>query len=187
MRFDHFDLLASIYDRVIHFDRLDITLEMTALPADGLLLDAGGGTGRVAASLRSYVAGIVLADLSYRMLRQAHRKGLTSVLTPTERLPFADGTFARVLMVDALHHVIHQAETGRELWRVLAPGGRLIIEEPDVRTLLVKGIALAEKLALMRSHFLRPEQIAALLPAEARVQIVAREYTVWVIADKTGL
>lgn len=184
MRFDHFDFLASIYDRVIHFDRLDTTLEMTGLPASGLLLDAGGGTGRVSSALAPHTGGIVLADLSLRMLAQARRKGLTSVLAPTECLPFSDRAFARVLMVDALHHVIHQAETVGELWRVLAPGGRLVIEEPDVRTTLVKWIALAEKLALMRSHFLKPEEIAALLPSEARVEIKAQEYTVWVIAEK---
>jgi len=35
--------------------------------------------------------------------------------------------------------------------RVLAPGGRLVIEEPDVERTPVRLIALAEKLALMRS------------------------------------
>lgn len=187
MRFDHFDFLAPFYDRVIRFDRLETTLQMAALPADGLLLDAGGGTGRVSASLETHVDGIVLADLSLRMLSQARLKGLTSVLAPTERLPFADQTFSRVLMVDALHHVIHQSQTVRELWRVLAPGGRLVIEEPDVRTMPVKWIALAEKLALMRSHFLKPEEIAALFPPEAKVEIKAQEYTAWVIAKKAIL
>ncbi len=184
MRFDHFDFLAPFYDRVIHFDRLETTLQMSALPADGLLLDAGGGTGRVAALLRPYVGSIILADFSLRMLSQARSKGLTSVLAPTEHLPFPDQTFTRVLMVDALHHVIHQAQTVHELWRVLAPGGRLVIEEPDIRTTPVKWIALAEKLALMRSHFLKPEEIAAILPPQASVRIEAQDYTVWVIAEK---
>jgi ubiquinone/menaquinone biosynthesis C-methylase UbiE len=184
MHFDHFDFLAPFYDRVIRFDRLETTLQMAALPADGLLLDAGGGTGRVAASLRPYVSGIVLADLSLRMLLQARSKGLSSVLTPTERLPFPDQIFSRVLMVDALHHVIHQTQTVHELWRVLAPGGRLVIEEPDVRTTPVKWIALAEKLALMRSHFLKPEEIAATLPSQASVRLETQDYTVWVIAEK---
>ncbi len=184
MPFDHFDFLAPIYDRVIRFDRLEVTLEVLGLPAGGWLLDAGGGTGRVAAWLRPYVDGLVLADLSGRMLAQAQAKGLETLLAPTERLPFAEGTFARVLMVDALHHVIHQAATVSELWRVLQPGGRLVIEEPDIRTAGVKLVALAEKLALMRSHFLGPEVIAELLPAEARVEVVARAGTVWVVGFK---
>jgi len=105
--FDHFDLLAPIYDRAIRFSRLERMLDFVNLPADGLLLDAGGGTGRVAAALRPYVREVLVADLSIGMLRQARRKGLAGIITPAERLPFADGTFERIVMVDARHHVSH--------------------------------------------------------------------------------
>jgi demethylmenaquinone methyltransferase/2-methoxy-6-polyprenyl-1,4-benzoquinol methylase len=87
-------------------------------------------------------------------------------------------------MVDALHHVVHQGETVRELFRVIKPGGRLVIEEPDLRTFAVKLIAVAEKLALMRSHFLSPPQIAALLPSDAKVKVESEKNTAWVIAEK---
>ena len=182
--FDHFDLLAPIYDRAIRFSRLERMLDFVNLPADGLLLDAGGGTGRVAAALRPYVREVLVADLSIGMLRQARRKGLAGIITPAERLPFADGTFERIVMVDALHHVSHQGETVGELWRVLKPGGRLVIEEPDVRTWQVKLVALAEKLALMRSHFLSPPTIAALFPPEARVTIETERWNAWLIVEK---
>ena len=118
------------------------------------------------------------------LLAQARQKGLTAASVESERLPFADGTFDRVLMVDALHHVVHQGETVRELFRVLKPGGRLVIEEPDSRTFAVKLIAIAEKIALMRSHFLSPPQIASLLPPAAKVRVEAEEHTAWVIAEK---
>ena len=182
--FDHFDLLAPIYDRAIRFSRLERMLDFVNLPADGLLLDAGGGTGRVAAALRPYVREVLVADLSIGMLRQARRKGLAGIITPAERLPFADGTFERIVMVDALHHVSHQGETVGELWRVLKPGGRLVIEEPDVRTWQVKLVALAEKLALMRSHFLSPPTIAAMFPAEALVTIETERWNAWLIVEK---
>jgi ubiquinone/menaquinone biosynthesis C-methylase UbiE len=50
---DHFDRLAPLYDRVIgppNPARLQTLLD---LPTPGRLLDAGGGTGRVTAQLRS--------------------------------------------------------------------------------------------------------------------------------------
>lgn len=180
----HFNFLAPFYDRAIPFTRLEQTLKVLNLPHAGTLLDAGGGTGRVAEALRPHVGAVIVADVSRAMLAQARQKGLAAASAETERLPFADGAFDRVLMVDALHHVVHQGETVRELFRVLKPGGRLVIEEPDYRTFVVKLIAIAEKLALMRSRFLAPEQIAALLPASARVRVEAESHTAWVIAEK---
>lgn len=180
----HFNFLAPFYDRVIRFERLEQTLKVLDLPHSGTLLDAGGGTGRVAEAIRPHVGSVIIADVSRGMLAQARQKGLAASSAETERLPFADGTFDRVLMVDALHHVAHQGETVCELYRVLKPGGRLVIEEPDSRTFSVKLIAIAEKLALMRSHFLSPPQIAALLPSAARTRIEAEAYTAWVIVEK---
>ncbi len=180
----HFNFLAPFYDRAIPFQRLEQTLKVLDLPHAGTLLDAGGGTGRVAEALRLHVGSVIVADVSWGMLSQARQKDLAAASAETERLPFADGIFDRVLMVDALHHVIHQGETVRELFRVLKTGGRLVIEEPDSRTFAVKMIAIAEKLALMRSHFLSPPQIASLLPPEAKTRIESEDHTAWIIVEK---
>jgi demethylmenaquinone methyltransferase/2-methoxy-6-polyprenyl-1,4-benzoquinol methylase len=69
------------------------------------------------------------------------------------------------------------------MFRVLKPGGMLIIEEPDIRTFGVKLIALAEKMLLMRSHFLTPDQIVKLFP-EGEKSIRAEDGTAWVIVRK---
>ena len=182
--FDHFDILAPIYDRAMPFSRLEPLLKLAALPCDGLFLDAGGGTGRVAAALSPYVRRAFVADFSRGMLAQARSKGLLSIQTPAEKLPFSDGLFERIIMVDALHHVNHQAHTISELWRVLKPGGCLVIEEPDLRAWQVKVLAVVEKLLLMRSHFLAPPKIATLVPSEARIRIEVDGYTAWVIIEK---
>ena len=184
---DHFGWLAPFYERLIR-PRLPETLcRLANLPADGPLLDVGGGTGRVAQFFRREVSAVVLADVSLRMLAQAQTKGsLLCVGAAAEGLPFPDGSFDRVMMVDALHHVADQRETLQEMWRVLRPGGRLVIEEPDVRRMLVKLIALVEKLLLMRSHFLSPPLIADLLADLGAHPLVQTEgFATWVIADKS--
>ncbi len=178
---EHFNLIARFYDEAAQFNLDDAFLRALDLPADGLLLDAGGGTGRVAAALRSYVTGAVVADVSDGMMKYARAKGLDCVHAPVERLPFADGTFARVFMLDAFHHVHNQAQTAGELFRVLAPGGVLVVVEPDIRKFAVKLIALGEKLLLMRSHFLNGEQIAALFTAAGgEATLEYRAANVWV-------
>ncbi len=183
---DHFGLLAPFYERLIPLQDDKPLWEYLQLPADGPLLDAGGGTGRVAVTLRDSAPQVVVADESFKMLQEAARKdGLQPVGTAVERLPFPDGAFARVLMVDALHHVADQRRTLAELWRVLAPGGLLVIEEPDIRTWTVKWIALMEKVTLMRSHFLSPPRIVALLPADgATVDLHTGGFNAWIVARK---
>jgi len=182
----HFDLLAPWYEAVIRPpDPMELR-ERIRLPAGGALLDAGGGTGRIAQFLRDGADPVVVADVSPRMLAEARRKaGLSPVCTPSERLPFPDGCFSRIIMVDALHHVCDQRRTAVELWRVLRPGGRLIVEEPDIRSPVVKLIALGERLSLMRSHFLPPPAIAELFRfPDADEHVETAPHVAWIIADK---
>jgi ubiquinone/menaquinone biosynthesis C-methylase UbiE len=185
MVFDHFGILAPFYDRLIKFNDAEALVRRLDLPVEGRVLDAGGGTGRVAAALIGMACQVIVADVSLGMLSQAREKGLAVTCGVAEQLPFPSGTFDRVLMVDALHHVHSQAATAHDLWRVLAPGGRILIVEPDIRTLAVKGIALFEKLALMRSHFISPEKIAGFFEAlGARTRIEVEKATAWVIVEK---
>jgi demethylmenaquinone methyltransferase/2-methoxy-6-polyprenyl-1,4-benzoquinol methylase len=157
--------------------------EIAALPVSGRLLDVGGGTGRVSSAIRDLVDEVVVADVSFGMLDKADRSSLKPVCGGSESLPFADNSFERVIMVDALHHVIQHADSAREMFRVLKPGGLLVIEEPDIRTFGVKLIALAEKLLLMRSHFLTPDQIAKLF-VDGEKSIRAEDGTAWVVVKK---
>jgi hypothetical protein len=72
--------------------------------------------------------------------------------------------------------------------RVLAPGGRLVIEEPDIAHLSVRFVALGEKLMLMRSRFRGPQAIGRMFEVHGgRVRIEQQAYTVWIIVEKTSL
>lgn len=183
---DHFDLLAPFYDRFFRVRHAQRLVEILALPTRGSLLDAGGGTGRIAHALKPYAKQVVVADISRGMCTQAAAKEhIQAVCAPSECLPFADQTFERIIMVDALHHVYHASSTALELWRVLKPGGRLVIEEPDIRTFSVKIVALLEKLALMRSHFYSPPKIEAFFSnTQAQTSVEREAYTAWVIVEK---
>jgi ubiquinone/menaquinone biosynthesis C-methylase UbiE len=183
---NHFDLLAPVYDLLIKSPGSERLAEMADLPISGRLLDAGGGTGRIAEVLVERADRIVVSDSSLQMLRQARsKKGLDLVGGATERLPFPSGTFERVVMVDAFHHLADQTRSLAELWRVLMPGGLLVIEEPDIRRIAVKLVALAEKLTLFRSHFIPAERIARLLREyNAQVKVHREGHTAWILGQK---
>ena len=186
MPFDHFDFLAPFYERVIPAAAIEAMLRELEPTPNCRLLDVGGGTGRVSGFLQEYVGSVVLSDISMGMLTEAAEKGdLQPTCALSEKMPFADDFFDCVLMVDALHHVNDQVESASELWRIVKPGGRIVIQEPDIRTFAVKLIAIAEKLALMRSHFLAPQKIADLFPFDdADIDVHSEEFNAWVIIKK---
>jgi len=192
---DHFGLLAPLYERVIRPPDAEALRQVLRLPPRETpceacwLLDAGGGTGRVAARLRPYVGHYVVADLSQGMLREtAYKDTLSPVRARVQRLPFADETFHRIVVVDALHHFGEQAAAIAELLRVLRPGGRLLFEEPDIGAWRVRLVALAEKLALMQSHFLSAAEIEAAIRTQGYHPWTQRRdpLALWVGVDKPG-
>ena len=183
---DHFDIIASVYDRLIGPPDTARLRKYLKLPAKGWLLDGGGGTGRVSSHLSALVDQVVVSDLSHRMLRKARDKHIKPVQAHAERLPFTDACFDRVLVVDALHHFCDQHDAISDLLRVLKAGGRMVIEEPDYARKGVKILALMEKMMLMRSRFHSPEKIKSMIASHGVAAQIKRDgrYTAWIIVDK---
>ena len=183
---DHFDLIASIYDRFIGIQEHDYLKELLKLPTDGWVLDAAGGTGRVSQQFNSMVGNLVVCDLSQKMLRNAQENGkLLPTRSHIERLPFPDETFDRILIVDSIHHLCDPRKAIGDMLRVLKPGGRMVIEEPDIHHFVVKLVALGEKLLFMRSHFYTPEQIMNMIsPFNASISLEHDgRFVAWIIVD----
>ncbi len=103
-----------------------------AAGAGARILDAGCGSGRnmVALARRGTVTGVELASQS---LEVARARGLGPVLPGSldEPLPFGDGAFDLALALDVLEHVRDDGAALRELARVVAPGGRLLVTVPQ--------------------------------------------------------
>ena len=82
MPFDHFNIIAGLYNRADPVDLREPLLDLLSLSGEHTFLDAGGGTGRVSVSVREFVRKVVLVDLSYGMVHYAVSKGLNSVCAP---------------------------------------------------------------------------------------------------------
>lgn len=186
---DPFALIAPIYARLSHRGDASALLGALQPRPDDWVLDVGGGTGRVARRLLASARGVVVVDPSAAMLRRARPEpGVVRARAAAEALPFSDGAFSRIVVIDAFHHFASRPAATRELWRVLAPGGRLVIEEPDIRHRAVRAIAFGEWLMRFGSVFWDPPRIAAAftyLGAKATV-LPNVGYVSHVLVEKAG-
>lgn len=185
---DHFGILAPLYDRIIHPPGNNNLANLIEYDSDTLLLDAGGGTGRISRPLADKIQHTVICDISRRMLAQAEaHPHYTPMQCDLENIPVAENQFNRIIIVDAVHHVVHPEKVLAELWRILTPGGRLIVEEPDIRHFQVKLVAIAEKITFFQSHFLTAAQIQTILQAYTdQVSILPDPPNVRIVAVKAA-
>lgn len=98
--------------------RQEIFDRIVAAMTPGRSLELGAGPGFFA----EHRPGAVMLDIV---------PGLPgSLCADAHRLPFRDGAFANVIGVDVVHHLARPGEAMREVARVLAPTGRVVLVEP---------------------------------------------------------
>jgi SAM-dependent methyltransferase len=105
-------------------------LARASLPPSPRILDAGCGTGRNLLEFGSlgHATGV---DTSPRAVEFCRGRGVQDVRqAAVEHLPFEDSSFDLVLATDVIEHVDDDAAALRELRRVTAPEGRLILTVP---------------------------------------------------------
>ncbi|TAL12093.1 MAG: glycosyltransferase [Nitrospirae bacterium] len=94
---------------------------------DNAILDVGCGSGRVILDLPDAV-GLDILQNKLRWLKPRHR---LLVRASCDRLPFPGESFSAVINSEVIEHVPDSPEIWSEMWRVLRPGGILVIGTPD--------------------------------------------------------
>jgi demethylmenaquinone methyltransferase/2-methoxy-6-polyprenyl-1,4-benzoquinol methylase len=144
---DVFDSVATRYD--IMNDLLSVgmhrlwkrhTIDLAAARPGHTVLDLAGGTGDLALKFTRQVGPkghVVLADINAAMLEQGRQRlvnagvagNLTIAQIDAEKLPFGDNSFDRITMAFGLRNVTDKDAALRSMYRVLKPGGKILILE----------------------------------------------------------
>jgi SAM-dependent methyltransferase len=112
-------------EQVLTHARLAVALP--DFPAEGLILDIGGGGEGVIGQLKG--KQVIAVDLSKRELEDAPGEPLLKIVMDARDLKFLDGTFNTVTVFFTFMYIspADHAKVFQEIHRVLRPGGRLLV------------------------------------------------------------
>jgi len=142
-----FDSVASKYDIMndvmsfgVHRVWKKIAMQHTGLKPGGTALDVAGGTGDLTMQMSKQVGPtgkIIISDINASMLEEGRKRLLDKgyagnidfVEANAEDLPFEDNSFDCITIAFGLRNVTHQDKALQSMFRVLKPGGRLLVLE----------------------------------------------------------
>ena len=135
-----YDLMNDLMSLGAHRLWKRFALELTGLRPGQSALDVAGGTGDLAIGLARRVGRsgrVILTDINADMLSRGRDRlldagiagGLDCVVADAQRLPFADSSFDCVTIGFGLRNVTDKPAALASMYRVLKPGGQLLVLE----------------------------------------------------------
>jgi 2-polyprenyl-3-methyl-5-hydroxy-6-metoxy-1,4-benzoquinol methylase len=163
----------------------------------GLVLDAGCGVGSHSERLARRGFRVLGLDLSPRNVRDAARnlndKGLGQAIKLAASdvclMPLGDGCFQRVMCWGVLMHVPDLERSLKELARVLAPGGHLVLSESNMSSLQSRSrLFLKRILGVGASRALETPAGIEYWSSTANGSVLTRQSNIgWIIETLGGL
>lgn len=135
-----YDLMNDLMSFGIHRVWKRFTIDASGVRRGQRVLDLAGGTGDFTAKFSRMVGEngqVILADINDSMLKMGREKlrnhgvvgNVNYVQANAEELPFPDDYFNCIIISFGLRNVTDKDKALRSMFRVLKPGGRLLVLE----------------------------------------------------------
>jgi SAM-dependent methyltransferase len=136
---DQFTRQATVFNTaapIANADALKVIVDAAAPGPDDTVFDVACGGGLVARAFAPYVRHATGIDVTPAMLDTARQAAVEQGLTNTSweqgdvtTLPYADGSFTIVATRFSFHHFVDASAVLKEMVRVCAPGGRIVVAD----------------------------------------------------------
>ncbi|MFO0483550.1 MAG: bifunctional demethylmenaquinone methyltransferase/2-methoxy-6-polyprenyl-1,4-benzoquinol methylase UbiE [bacterium] len=135
---DRYDLMNDLMSGGMHRLWKRFTIDQSGVRPGQKVLDIAGGTGDLARAFQDRVGPegtVLLTDINASMLARGRDRMLDQgrvievARCDAERLPLPDRTFDIVSVAFGLRNMTHKDVALAEMFRVLRPGGRLLVLE----------------------------------------------------------
>jgi len=186
-----FDVFAPFYELLMgngekSFKKIE---KLGAFTNSDVVVDIGGGTGRVAKFLVGKVKSVTVIDPSRKMIEQCQKHaGISCVSGEGENLPLGDNSADKIILMDAFHHIQNQLVAIGEIARIIKLNGKIIIEEFNPATFSGVLIVILEKILRFNSKFYQPKELAELFSNNNfKVDIIdSGKVNYYIVAEKVS-
>jgi|GEM_PF-1263729 len=125
----------NIYKKMMYMTRVQKAMEFMDPKSSDNILEIGCGEGYYTNKLLEKTNNVTATDIAEKFLEKARKntdnRAIKYIACPAEKLPFPDNFFDKVFISEVIEHLLDWEVGIKEIFRVLKPGGYVVITTPS--------------------------------------------------------